>query len=77
MQRINVYFGFQGNGPIPNLHLCFIYRSEYMFFFYESLQIAFPNNVLASFTSKVNSTARHTTEERGGRADLNLKQHGL
>ncbi len=48
-----------------------------MFFFYESLQIAFPNNVLASFTSKVNSTARHATEERGGRADLNLKQHGL
>ncbi len=33
--------------------------------FYESLQI--PNNVLVSqFHGKVNSTARHLSEERGG-----------
>ncbi len=31
--------------------------------FYESLQIFFPNN---SFAAKVNSTARHPMEERGG-----------
>ncbi len=33
--------------------------------FYEYLQIAFPNNVLISFVAKVNSTARHPTEESG------------
>ncbi len=34
--------------------------------FYESLQIAFPNNVLVSqFRADVYSTARHSTEERG------------
>ncbi len=37
----------------------FIYRwSEYKGF-YESLQIAFPNNELASFVAEVYSTARH------------------
>ncbi len=37
--------------------------------FYESLQIAFPNNVLVSQfrgPANVNSTAHHPMEERGG-----------
>ncbi len=35
--------------------------------FYESLQIAFPNNVLVSqFRSCSLQSARHSTEERGG-----------
>ncbi len=43
------------------------YRSSEYKSFYESLQNAFPNNVLVSqFRAKVNSTARHSTEERGG-----------
>ncbi len=36
-------------------------------FFYESLQIAFSNNVLVSqFRGRSLQTARHPTEERGG-----------
>ncbi len=62
------------NAPIPDLNKCVYvrtnYSSSFMYrrseFFYESLQIAFPNNVLViSFTAKVNSTARHPTEEKG------------
>ncbi len=48
--------------------------------FYESLQIAFPNNVpVSQFRGRSLQSARHSTEERGGvsRAHYHLKQHGL
>ncbi len=53
---------------IPDLPKCVCSRESFVMqlylqkkytFFYESLQIAFPNNVLVS------QSARHTTEERG------------
>ncbi len=45
-------------------------------FIYSKSSVTTP---LASFAAKVNSTAPHSTEERGGatRAHEHLKQHGL
>ncbi len=52
MQMINVTFIFEGNAPIPNLPKCVYVRDPAsstegsISVFYESLQIAFANNVL-------------------------------
>ncbi len=77
LKRINVTFVFEGDAPIPiyiNAPVCtnhswssFIYRRSEYKGFYESLQIAFPNNVLVSqFRGWSLRSAHHPTEERGG-----------
>ncbi len=50
------------------------YEVFFFFFFNESLQIAFPNNVLVSqFRSWSLQSARHSTEERGEQSSLAFK----
>ncbi len=73
-QRINVTFVFEGNVPIPDIHKCIYVHANNSSstekvskrVFYESLQIAFPNNVVSQFRSCSLKSARCSTEERGG-----------
>ncbi len=66
-QRINVTFIFEGNAPILNLPNTSMFtriirdpasstEEVSISFFYESLQIAFPNNVLVSKFLQLNVT---------------------